>query len=212
MHVAPHVSVVILVGTHLDDPQFENNMELVQQRLEALDNNFGSRFTNIKGITAVSATSGNMVTELADMIKDIAMYVHGSLSRRDTTNAYIHLRVCVCVCVHREMPNMKDLLPKIYVSLEDTIQSKISSFTPPAIQWDEFCTLASEAQFQDEEQLLRAIHFLNDLGSLVFFEDEKTHERLIILNPQWLTGAFATSHLPESHSHHDGSRRYRAFR
>jgi hypothetical protein len=85
---------------------------------------------------------------------------------------------------------MKDLLPKIYVSLEDTIQSKISSFTPPAIQWDQFCTLASEAQFQDEEQLLRAVNFLSDLGSLVFFEDEKTHERLIILNPQWLTGRF----------------------
>jgi coenzyme F420-reducing hydrogenase delta subunit len=68
---------VIIVGTHLDDPQFENNMELVQQRLELMDTNFGRRFTNIKGITAVSATTGAGITELADMIKEIAMYESG---------------------------------------------------------------------------------------------------------------------------------------
>ena len=32
------------------------------------------RFSNIKGITAVSATTGTGVDQLTDMLKDIAMY------------------------------------------------------------------------------------------------------------------------------------------
>ena len=41
-------------------------------------------------------------------------------------------------------------------------------------------------------QLLRATNFLSDLGSIVFFEDQHSKERLVIIDPQWLTNMFAS--------------------
>ena len=72
--------------------------------------------------------------------------------------------------------------------------------------------LASNANFKDEEQLLRATHFLNDLGSLVFFENDKTYERLIVLDPQWLTSMFA-SVITTSHKYiRDGTLPHKALK
>ena len=71
---------------------------------------------------------------------------------------------------------------------------------PPAVRWDKFVSLAATMNFKDEDQLLRATRFLNDLGSLVFFEDEKSNDRLIVLDPQWLTAMFA-SVITTSHNY-----------
>lgn len=90
------------------------------------------------------------------------------------------------------MSNIKELMPKIYLNLEDVIEENKLSLNPPAISWFAFTKMAAEANFKDEEQLFRATQFLNDLGSLVFFEDDKTRERLIVLDPQWLTSMFAS--------------------
>lgn len=174
---------VILVGTHLDDPMFENDIDKVNETLKMMNDKY-ARFSNIKGITAVSTVTADGVQGLTDLLGDIAL----------------------------KMPSMKLELPKIYLNLEDQVLASKETENPPAISWNSFMELASNANFKDEEQLLRATHFLNDLGSLVFFENDKTYERLIVLDPQWLTSMFA-SVITTSHKYiRDGTLPHKALK
>jgi len=163
---------VILVGSHVDDEKFQEKPELIQKILVKMNNKYSKRFKNIKRILAVSASTGEGVPEVMDNLRDIAL----------------------------SMSNIKIPMPKIYQSLEDLLFDKKESLSPPALDWNSFVQLASEVNFKDEDQLLRATNFLNDLGSLVFFEDDKTLERLVVLDPQWLTSMFA-SVITTSHTY-----------
>ena len=133
--------------------------------MEELDKRF-SRFDNIQHIVPVSATEFQGVSHLMDLIREVAS----------------------------NMENIKVALPKIYQNLEDLIFEIKDKENPPAIDWERFKNLASKVNFKDDDQLLRATNFLNDLGSLVFFESDShlPSDRLIVLDPQWLTAMFAS--------------------
>ena len=163
---------VLLIGTHLDAPEFQDNTAIISKKLEQIGEKYLSRFPNIKAITAVSATDYNGIAELSDRIGDIGL----------------------------NQPSIQEKLPRIYQSLEDLVLEVKDKENPPAVNWEKFTSLASTVNFKDEDQLLRATHFLNDLGSLVFFEDDVTGERLIVLDPQWLTAMFA-SVITTSHTY-----------
>ena len=162
---------VILIGTHLDDPQFKD-IEVAQRRLAVLEDSYITHFPNIRQLTAVSATDYEGIASLHDLLGEVGL----------------------------SMPIIQDPMPKIYQALEDLVLSVKDQENPPAVNWNRFVEIASAKNFKDEEQLLRATHFLNDLGSLVFFEDEATQQRLIVLDPQWLTAMFA-SVITTSHSY-----------
>ena len=68
---------------------FENNIDKVNDTLKAMNDKY-ARFSNIKGITAVSTVTADGVQGLTDLLGDIAL----------------------------KMPSMKLELPKIYLNLE----------------------------------------------------------------------------------------------
>ena len=153
---------VILCGTHLD--HFDNNLDRVKEILTKVSEKF-SRFQNIVGITAVSTVTSENINSLVELLTKTTLDCLDRLATR---------------------------LPKIYLNLEEQILQLKDKENPPAISWAAFTKFASNVSFKDEEQLLRATNFLHDLGSLVLFENDQTLERLIVLDPQWLTKMFAS--------------------
>lgn len=164
---------VILVGTHYDDPMFQNDHgQKVTEVLTAVSEKYLQRHPNIRKVLAVSNTEYDGIEDLMGILENTAL----------------------------SMPNIMDKLPRIYQNLEDLIFKEKDLCTPPAITWDQFAHMASKVNFKDEEHLMRATEFLNNLGSLVFFGDITSKDGLVVLDPQWLTSMFA-SIITTSHSY-----------
>ena len=157
---------VILVGTHYDDPMFQQDPNKITKILTEVSEKYCPRYGNIKNVMAVSATEYAGIDQLMNIIEQTAL----------------------------SMPNILDKLPKIYQNLENLIIQEKDKLSPPAVTWNEYTrNIASKVNFKDEEHLLEATEFLNNLGSLVYFEKTKNMtEPLVVLDPQWLTSMFAS--------------------
>lgn len=51
------------------------------------------------------------------------------------------------------------------------------------MEYREICELATTAGIFDEKEILESVRFLNDLGSLQYFENDSLKDKIII-NPQ----------------------------
>ena len=164
---------VILVGTHFDDEQFQSDPDKLTKVLTHVSEKFCNRHNNIRSVIGVSATESDGISQLMEILEKTAM----------------------------GMTNILDKLPKIYQNLEEVVLQEKETRNPPAVTWNEYShSIASRVNFKDEEHLLEATEFLNNLGSLVFFKSESTSEALVVLDPQWLTAMFA-SIITTSHNY-----------
>lgn len=55
----------------------------------------------------------------------------------------------------------------------------------PLISYDEVVDIAESSSLFDSNEILQAIRFLNDLGSLQYFEITGLKDKVVI-NPQWI--------------------------
>ncbi|EFA78013.1 leucine-rich repeat-containing protein [Heterostelium album PN500] len=124
-----------------------------------MEEKYCKRFPNIKEIKLVSCTSGKGLTSLRETIEQIAS----------------------------AQPNMGEILPSSYLLLENLVKEERRVRTIPTMSWAEFVQLGKLCTINDEDELVRATIFLNQIGSLVYFPNEEGLKKIVILDPQWIT-------------------------
>jgi hypothetical protein len=87
-------------------------------------------------------------------------------------------------------PFMGEPLPTLYLTLEAAVIAERKR-VPPVLGWEEFQKLGTSCGLLREDELLRAVVLLHEMGSLFFFKpaDKSTFVKnsLVVLDPQWLT-------------------------
>ena len=121
---------------------------------------------NIVGFTAFSATNSLNLKPLLESLDETAL----------------------------RQPFMGEPLPTLYLTLEQAVAAERKR-VPPVMTWEEFKKLGVGCGVLREEELLRAVQLLHEMGSLFFFKpvDKAKFARLtlVVLDPQWLTKVMA---------------------
>jgi hypothetical protein len=92
----------------------------------------------------------------------------------------------------RQHPYVHQNIPGSFLVLEQLVIEERQKSLQPVLSWSGFRTLATSCSIKDEETVLRAAEFLNQMGAIVHFtEDPELHD-LVVLDPQWLSDVFCT--------------------
>ncbi|RNA31785.1 putative serine threonine- kinase pats1 [Brachionus plicatilis] len=79
-------------------------------------------------------------------------------------------------------------IPEAWLNFEKSVREK--SKKEPIINKDKAKQLAEKNGIYDEQEFGQVVKFLNDLGSLQYFENQSLRNKIVI-NPQWIVDAFA---------------------
>jgi hypothetical protein len=74
-------------------------------------------------------------------------------------------------------------IPEAWFNFEKKIKKMAEKV--PLVAYDEVVEIAESASLFDSNEILQAIRFLNDLGSLQYFEINGLKDKVVI-NPQWI--------------------------
>jgi leucine-rich repeat kinase 2 len=74
-------------------------------------------------------------------------------------------------------------IPEAWFNFEKKVK-KLSDKVP-LVSYDELVEIAESSSLFDSNEILQAIRFLNDLGSLQYFEITGLKDKVVI-NPQWI--------------------------
>ncbi|NWZ21101.1 LRRK2 kinase, partial [Asarcornis scutulata] len=159
-------SPVILVGTHLDVSDEKQHKACMSKITRELLNKRG--FPAIQNYHFVNAT------EESDSIIRL---------RKIIIKESLHFKI-------RDQPVVGQLIPDSYLELEKRIllERKNVPVEFPVIDQKRLLELVQESQLQlDENELPHAIHFLNESGVLLHFQDPALQLRdLYFVDPKWL--------------------------
>ncbi|XP_035176852.1 leucine-rich repeat serine/threonine-protein kinase 2 [Oxyura jamaicensis] len=159
-------SPVILVGTHLDVSDEKQHKACISKITRELLNKRG--FPAIQNYHFVNAT------EESDSIIRL---------RKIIIKESLHFKI-------RDQPVVGQLIPDSYLELEKRIllERKNVPVEFPVIDQKRLLELVQESQLQlDENELPHAIHFLNESGVLLHFQDPALQLRdLYFVDPKWL--------------------------
>uniref|UniRef100_A0A8C4KK52 non-specific serine/threonine protein kinase n=1 Tax=Dromaius novaehollandiae TaxID=8790 RepID=A0A8C4KK52_DRONO len=159
-------SPVILVGTHLDISDEKQRTACMSKITRELLNKRG--FPVIQDYHFVNAT------EESDSIIRL---------RKIIIKESLHFKI-------RDQPVVGQLIPDSYLELEKRIllERKNVPVEFPVIDQNRLLKLVQESQLQlDENELPHAIHFLNESGVLLHFQDPALQLRdLYFVDPKWL--------------------------
>lgn len=136
-----------------------------------LQSKYKKRFPNIKTIAVVSTLTGKNISQLKSDIERIVA----------------------------QQSHMGEELPQSYLLLEELVEKERLKRSPPTIAWDEYALLAKSCNIRSEESLKRATRFLHETGSLIYFEEEESLNKIVILDPQYLT-KFMSSIITTKHN------------
>uniref|UniRef100_A0A8C5KHR9 Leucine-rich repeat serine/threonine-protein kinase 2 n=1 Tax=Jaculus jaculus TaxID=51337 RepID=A0A8C5KHR9_JACJA len=164
-------SPVILVGTHLDISDEKQRKACIGKITKELLNKRG--FPAIRDYHFVNAT------EESDALAKL---------RKTIINESLNFKI-------RDQPVVGQLIPDCYVELEKIILSE-RKYVPiefPIIDQKRLLQLVKENQLQlDENELPHAIHFLNESGVLLHFQDPALQlSDLYFVEPKWLCKVMA---------------------
>jgi len=156
---------IIIVGTRLDLCPVSHAREVFLHMKEAFSQ-FG-----VKHFVPVSCLNGRGLPELKNLLIEVAL----------------------------KQRNMGEQIPKSYLDLENLVfrkrQELLAEKKPPTMRFEQFRKMAMESvsRLDDEEVVVRAMQFLHELGSMVYFNETKTGlNDTVILDPHWLTEVMAT--------------------
>ncbi|XP_030816227.1 leucine-rich repeat serine/threonine-protein kinase 2 isoform X3 [Camarhynchus parvulus] len=159
-------SPVILVGTHLDVS------DEVQRK--ACMSKITRELLNKRGFPAIQDYHFVNATEESDSIIRL---------RKIIIKESLHFKI-------RDQPVVGQLIPDSYLELEKRIllERKNVPVEFPVIDQKRLLELVQEGQLQlDENELPHAIHFLNESGVLLHFQDPALQLRdLYFVDPKWL--------------------------
>ncbi|XP_040834818.1 leucine-rich repeat serine/threonine-protein kinase 2 isoform X1 [Ochotona curzoniae] len=164
-------SPVILVGTHLDVSDEKQRKACIGKITKELLNKRG--FPAIRDYHFVNAT------EESDALAKL---------RKTIVNESLNFKI-------RDQPVVGQLIPDCYVELEKIILSERKNVPSefPVIDRKRLLQLVKESQLQlDENELPHAIHFLNESGVLLHFQDPALQlSDLYFVEPKWLCKVMA---------------------
>lgn len=83
---------------------------------------------------------------------------------------------------------MNEQIPRHWFNFENSVRDLSSQMS--LISYGEVSELAENAGIFDEQEILQAIRFLADLGSLQYFETSGLKDKVVI-NPQWIIDVMA---------------------
>ncbi|XP_062930979.1 leucine-rich repeat serine/threonine-protein kinase 2 isoform X1 [Cynocephalus volans] len=159
-------SPVILVGTHLDISDEKARKACISKITKELLNKRG--FPAIRDYHFVNAT------EESDALAKL---------RKTIVNESLNFKI-------RDQPVVGQLIPDCYVELEKIILSERKNVPTefPVIDRKQLLQLVKEHQLQlDENELPHAVHFLNESGVLLHFQDPALQlSDLYFVEPKWL--------------------------
>lgn len=169
-------SPILLVGTHLDSEKIKRSKSI--QEMENLLKKYKRTF-KIRSAMAISCETNENIAEFVESLINISI----------------------------KEPYMGSMIPSSYFTLEDLClmerRSKELQGTAPICQWDEIKAVALKSNFMSgkdfindeviDSQLSVAIDVLHLLGSVVRFKDVgPSLDKVVILDPQWITKVFST--------------------
>ncbi|XP_010613731.1 leucine-rich repeat serine/threonine-protein kinase 2 isoform X1 [Fukomys damarensis] len=164
-------SPVILVGTHLDVSDEKQRKACISKITKELLNKRG--FPSIRDYHFVNAT------EESDALAKL---------RKTIINESLNFKI-------RDQPVVGQLIPDCYVELEKIIltERKTVPIEFPVIDRKRLLQLVKENQLQlDENELPHAVHFLNESGVLLHFQDPALQlSDLYFVEPKWLCKVMA---------------------
>ncbi|XP_034883797.1 leucine-rich repeat serine/threonine-protein kinase 2 [Mirounga leonina] len=164
-------SPVILVGTHLDVSDEKQRKACISKITKELLNKRG--FPAIRDYHFVNAT------EESDALAKL---------RKTIINESLNFKI-------RDQPVVGQLIPDCYVELEKIILSERKNVPIefPVIDRKRLLQLVKENQLQlDENELPHAVHFLNESGVLLHFQDPALQlSDLYFVEPKWLCKVMA---------------------
>ncbi|XP_059967807.1 leucine-rich repeat serine/threonine-protein kinase 2 isoform X4 [Mesoplodon densirostris] len=164
-------SPVILVGTHLDVSDEKQRKACISKITKELLNKRG--FPAIRDYHFVNAT------EESDALAKL---------RKTIINESLNFKI-------RDQPVVGQLIPDCYVELEKIILSERKNVPAefPVIDQKRLLQLVKEHQLQlDENELPHAVHFLNESGVLLHFQDPALQlSDLYFVEPKWLCKVMA---------------------
>ncbi|XP_063119437.1 leucine-rich repeat serine/threonine-protein kinase 2 isoform X1 [Rattus norvegicus] len=164
-------SPVILVGTHLDVSDEKQRKACIGKITKELLNKRG--FPTIRDYHFVNAT------EESDALAKL---------RKTIINESLNFKI-------RDQPVVGQLIPDCYVELEKIILSERKAVPTefPVINRKHLLQLVKEHQLQlDENELPHAVHFLNESGVLLHFQDPALQlSDLYFVEPKWLCKVMA---------------------
>ncbi|GAB5573671.1 leucine-rich repeat serine/threonine-protein kinase 2 isoform X1 [Prionailurus iriomotensis] len=164
-------SPVILVGTHLDVSDEKQRKACISKITKELLNKRG--FPAIRDYHFVNAT------EESDALAKL---------RKTIINESLNFKI-------RDQPVVGQLIPDCYVELEKIIllERKNVPIEFPVIDRKRLLQLVKENQLQlDENELPHAVHFLNESGVLLHFQDPALQlSDLYFVEPKWLCKVMA---------------------
>ncbi|NWU77506.1 LRRK2 kinase, partial [Onychorhynchus coronatus] len=159
-------SPVILVGTHLDVSD--------EMQRKACMSKITRELLNKRGFPAIQDYHFVNATEESDSIIRL---------RKIIIKESLHFKI-------RDQPVVGQLIPDSYLELEKRIllERKNVPVEFPVIDQKRLLELVQENQLQlDENELPHAIHFLNESGVLLHFQDPALQLRdLYFVDPKWL--------------------------
>ncbi|XP_062438422.1 leucine-rich repeat serine/threonine-protein kinase 2 isoform X2 [Rhea pennata] len=159
-------SPVILVGTHLDISD--------EKQRTACMSKITRELLNKRGFPAIQDYHFVNATEESDSIIRL---------RKIIIKESLHFKI-------RDQPVVGQLIPDSYLELEKQIllERKNVPVEFPVIDQNRLLKLVQESQLQlDENELPHAIHFLNESGVLLHFQDPALQLRdLYFVDPKWL--------------------------
>ncbi|NXK72194.1 LRRK2 kinase, partial [Amazona guildingii] len=159
-------SPVILVGTHLDVSD--------EMQRKACMSKITRELLNKRGFPAIQDYHFVNATEESDSIIRL---------RKIIIKESLHFKI-------RDQPVVGQLIPDSYLELEKRIllERKNVPVEFPVIDQKRLLDLVQESQLQlDENELPHAVHFLNESGVLLHFQDPALQLRdLYFVDPKWL--------------------------
>ncbi|XP_077989757.1 uncharacterized protein LOC144444214 [Glandiceps talaboti] len=118
------------------------------------------RYPQIAGFFLTSAVTGQGIQELQDKLLEVTL----------------------------QEKYMGERIPQVWLNFEKAIISKRRSTS--VLSWNDICKMASDAAIYDQTEVVQAVQFLHDLGSLQHFDNEYLKDKVVI-NPQWIVDVMA---------------------
>ena len=83
---------------------------------------------------------------------------------------------------------MGEAVPEVWLNFENEVKKQ--SLKTSLVDYTEISEIASNSGIFEPTEILEAVRFLNDLGSLQYFENDSLKDKVII-NPQWVVDVMA---------------------
>jgi leucine-rich repeat kinase 2 len=84
------------------------------------------------------------------------------------------------------LPYMDEQIPKVWLTFEKLIGQCDSDI----LRYNEVADIAQNASIFESDEVLQAVQFLHDLGSLQYFSSEHL-KNYVVINPQWIVNVMA---------------------